>query len=433
MPTFQRAAHLKEVIPSILNQTFQDFEIIIVDNHSTDDTAEIVASFKDERIHFYQNERNIGAARNHNRCLLEAKGTYIKFLHSDDRFTTNRALEKLYEAAILYPEAGLLTCGAAYPSMGKILTVPFDHKRTKGFAALRESMTVHNFGLPSDWLFKREILPYTGLLIDSHVCDCDFVMKAVYYYDCYSIAEPLIEHLIHDGNETLIANRLNGWEAMRFKALPSLPFYSELTMEMKAVLSNYLHMSIISRLLQGLWQEAYPNLVLGVLDLLKLDPHLTYFQGEDRQKLLSHLLELLVDRSKPSTIYEFMVNQTFSKPYSHTFLYGFAFNYQLYSLTKKLKPLNKKIVVYGDTADCHYVREALPELKDLISEVMEVKALQPEQKNAEKIVFADGSFIPTKDSFLILADMNSMASTRYQLQRMGLVEGQHFLPTRELF
>jgi hypothetical protein len=116
---------------------------------------------------------------------------------------------------------------------------------------------VHNIGLPSEWFFHSKLLDSTGFLIDAHTCDCDFVMKALYFYDSYtSIAEPLIEHRLDGGNETYIANRLNGWEATRFKAFPRLSF-SELTMDMKAGFSNYLLMSVMHRVLSSIWNEAY--------------------------------------------------------------------------------------------------------------------------------------------------------------------------------
>lgn len=84
MPSYNTANFIKETIDSVLNQTYQNFEIIIVDDCSTDNTDEVVAGIKDERIKYIKNEKNSGAAISRNRALREAKGKWIAFLDSDD-------------------------------------------------------------------------------------------------------------------------------------------------------------------------------------------------------------------------------------------------------------------------------------------------------------------------------------------------------------
>lgn len=433
IPTYERADRLKETIESVLHQTLENYEIVVVDNGSTDHTEEVVRSFPDSRIRFFQNDRNIGAAMNHNRCLLESKGTYIKFLHSDDRFVKETALEQLYETAKQYPEVGLITCGYTFANAEKPWSCPVDVKRSKGFPALRESMRVHNIGLPSEWFFHRSILASTGFLIDSPICDCDFVMKALYYYDSFSMAEPLIEHRLDGGNETYIAGRLNGWEAIRLKAFQSLPFYSELTPEMKAGISNYLHVTVMGRVLVDLWRKNYHICVQGVLDLLKLDPHLLYFEGEDRPKLYQHLLDLLTDRCPPKQIYDFVFHQTFSRPVADVFRYGYGFHYQLYSLHRKLETTGKKLVILGRTNYTIHLLYTIPELQKYVSLIMEDAELAEEQDNPEVLVFSDHSSIDRKESFILLAfSWDKIHTMRYQIMKKGWTEGEHYLPVVEL-
>jgi glycosyltransferase involved in cell wall biosynthesis len=87
IPTYNYAHFLDETIQSVLNQTYNDYEVIIVDNKSTDDTVEVVEKYlSDTRIHFYQNDSNLGLTGNWNKCLEFAKGDYIKFLCADDKF-----------------------------------------------------------------------------------------------------------------------------------------------------------------------------------------------------------------------------------------------------------------------------------------------------------------------------------------------------------
>lgn len=93
MPSYNTAPYIRETIQSVLDQTYQNWELIIIDDCSTDNTDEVVASIKDERIRYYHNEKNSGAAVSRNRALREAKGRWIAFLDSDDLWMPEK-LEK---------------------------------------------------------------------------------------------------------------------------------------------------------------------------------------------------------------------------------------------------------------------------------------------------------------------------------------------------
>ena len=86
IPVYNRNKYIAECIQSALDQTFADFEIVIVDNHSDDGTWEICQSYaaQDSRIRIFRNETNIGPVRNWKRCFDEARGRYGKLLFSDD-------------------------------------------------------------------------------------------------------------------------------------------------------------------------------------------------------------------------------------------------------------------------------------------------------------------------------------------------------------
>ena len=85
MPSYNTAEYIADSIKSVLDQTYTDWELIIVDDCSTDNTDEAVAPFlSDERIKYFKNEKNSGAAVSRNYALREAKGKWIAFLDSDD-------------------------------------------------------------------------------------------------------------------------------------------------------------------------------------------------------------------------------------------------------------------------------------------------------------------------------------------------------------
>ena len=85
MPSYNTANYISESINSVMNQTYKNWELIIVDDCSTDNTDEIVKKFlKDKRIRYFKNNKNSGAAISRNKALREAKGRWIAFLDSDD-------------------------------------------------------------------------------------------------------------------------------------------------------------------------------------------------------------------------------------------------------------------------------------------------------------------------------------------------------------
>lgn len=84
MPSYNTGNYIAESIQSVQSQTYSNWELIIVDDCSTDNTDAVIAQFDDPRIHFLKNEKNSGAAVSRNRALREAKGRWIAFLDSDD-------------------------------------------------------------------------------------------------------------------------------------------------------------------------------------------------------------------------------------------------------------------------------------------------------------------------------------------------------------
>lgn len=93
MPSFNTADYIKDSIESVLNQTYSNWELIIVDDCSTDNTEKIVNSFADSRVVFLKNESNMGAAISRNKALRYAKGQWVAFLDSDDLWMPEK-LEK---------------------------------------------------------------------------------------------------------------------------------------------------------------------------------------------------------------------------------------------------------------------------------------------------------------------------------------------------
>ena len=109
IPVFNCERFLREAICSALGQTYSQFELIILDNASTDGTAEVLADFDDPRITVHRNETNIGAAGNWNRAVELASGEYIKLLCADDVLEPE-CLARQIAALDAAPSASLCSC-----------------------------------------------------------------------------------------------------------------------------------------------------------------------------------------------------------------------------------------------------------------------------------------------------------------------------------
>src|SRR3954469_4458224 len=97
IPNYNFARYLPEAIPSIFAQEFRDFELLVVDNCSTDNSVEIVRNYaaRDSRIKLFVNKSNLGMVGNLNKCLSLAQGEYIKFVFADDFLVGEQALGEL--------------------------------------------------------------------------------------------------------------------------------------------------------------------------------------------------------------------------------------------------------------------------------------------------------------------------------------------------
>src|SRR6476619_6358466 len=84
MVTFNSGKFVREAIESVLAQDFEDFELVVSDDCSRDDSWDIVKSFGDRRIRAYRNQINLGEYRNRNRALALSRGRYVFFLDGDD-------------------------------------------------------------------------------------------------------------------------------------------------------------------------------------------------------------------------------------------------------------------------------------------------------------------------------------------------------------
>ena len=107
IPTYNRAHLIGRSIQSVLNQTYQDFEIIIVDDGSTDDTEDVIRNFNDSRIIYIRHKENKGPSAARNTGIKASKGEFIAFQDSDDEWFPEK-LDKQIEAFEMNPGFGII-------------------------------------------------------------------------------------------------------------------------------------------------------------------------------------------------------------------------------------------------------------------------------------------------------------------------------------
>lgn len=111
-PTYNRGPLLARAIESVLQQSFLDFELIIVDDASTDQTPQIISSYSDSRIKYIRNNKNLERGASRNIGIEKASGRFICFLDSDDRYEKHHLEGFWDEIEKLEFEKGLLFCNA---------------------------------------------------------------------------------------------------------------------------------------------------------------------------------------------------------------------------------------------------------------------------------------------------------------------------------
>jgi glycosyltransferase involved in cell wall biosynthesis len=217
IPTFNRAAMLKDCITSVLDQTWQDFELIVCDNASEDETEKVVASFGDRRIAYHRSPRNIGQRPNWNRCLDLAGGRYISVFFDDDMMMPDNLAEKV---AVLEknPNVGLVHSKYHIVDPFGAMLDPNTNKTAAGIlekGSLNPGRDVlaallrHNIIHESTVMFRAECFKKLGGFTDrlSLAFDWEFWMRIASFYDVAFIAKPLVKWRDHTGSLTLETSR----------------------------------------------------------------------------------------------------------------------------------------------------------------------------------------------------------------------------------
>ena len=127
IPSYNHEKYVRECIQSVLDQTYQDFEIVITDDGSTDGTVNVIREFDDSRIQIYTQAENKGACTAINNCIRKAASKYIAVLNSDDAWEPTK-LEKQVQYLDSHPEIGAVFTKVIIVNEAGNLIGPKDYK-----------------------------------------------------------------------------------------------------------------------------------------------------------------------------------------------------------------------------------------------------------------------------------------------------------------
>tara|TARA_B100001250_G_C19758876_1_gene771474 strand:- start:67 stop:990 length:924 start_codon:yes stop_codon:yes gene_type:complete len=192
--------YINECINSVLTQTYSNYEIVLINNFSTDRTKEIILSYSDNRIQYFETKSplNLGAARNIG--LKISKGEYIAFLDSDDTWYPNKLeliLKKFTE------NVGLVYSDVKYFNNKNSFNL-YDIRNLYKGNCFKELLDDYNLCMSSCVISKKAILNQK-ILFDEElkVCeDLDFFLKIAYVFKIEYVRDVLVEYRIHGKNLT---------------------------------------------------------------------------------------------------------------------------------------------------------------------------------------------------------------------------------------
>ena len=211
MPVYNGNKFLAEAVQSVLNQTFKDFELVIVDDCSTEDPAPILERFKDPRIKFHRNAVRQGLVGNWNRCVELSRGGFVCVFHQDDVMqpeNLRRKVEVLGQnpgVALAYSDARVVEEDLSERHPGWFTpTLPNEDKVSAGREFFEKMALGDNLVCCPSAVFRRAAFEQLGKFDPQlpYTADWEMWLRLALQFDVAYLKEPLVLYRVHDRNET---------------------------------------------------------------------------------------------------------------------------------------------------------------------------------------------------------------------------------------
>ncbi|HKC68261.1 MAG TPA: glycosyltransferase family 2 protein [Bacteroidia bacterium] len=218
IPTYNGGKYIEDCLKSVSEQTYNDFEIIICDDCSTDNTVNIIRKFqeKDKRIKLFENKKNLGLVGNWNRCIELANGEWIKYVFQDD-FVSKNCLQMVLQADD--KKSQMIVCEREYvfeEGIDSVIKELYDkspklyqflgnnevkYVSAKNLALLIRKYFPSNFiGEPTSIMFKKSVVNAVGFFNTqiTQLCDIEFCLRVGVNSGFVYVPNKLVSFRVHD-------------------------------------------------------------------------------------------------------------------------------------------------------------------------------------------------------------------------------------------
>ncbi len=231
IPTYNRGQRLKKAIDSVLAQTHQDFELIVVDDGSDDNTAGLIGNYNSDILYIRQENRGPAAARN--RGIEKARYNILAFLDSDDWFAENKLATQI-KAMGQKPSCLISHTNEIWYRNGRILNQKRKHKKNSG-DIFKQSLELCAVGM-STVMMRREIFERYGLFDEDLPCceDYDLWLRVSAEQEFLLVEEPLT---LKDGGRDDQVSTIyrTGMDKFRIQAIMKILVSGRLTEEQAGI------------------------------------------------------------------------------------------------------------------------------------------------------------------------------------------------------
>jgi glycosyltransferase involved in cell wall biosynthesis len=242
---------LRRAINSVLGQSYENFELIIVSDGSIDNTDEVVKSYKDSRIKYLRHQKSRGASAARNTGIRASKGKYIAFLDDDDEWTLNKLNTQLPIIENSPPEIGLVYAWMEYVRYGKRVSIHAPRLRGD---VLMEMLDKQAIGGCPTIIIKREVIDRVGYFDESlpRGNDGDFIRRVCRQYNVDYVPEILARIYIDHEDRISVNSKENLRNVIKAKKTRLRKFSDDF--------SQYpvLHTRVLMQIAKEYWQVRQP-------------------------------------------------------------------------------------------------------------------------------------------------------------------------------
>jgi len=218
--SYNREKFISQAIESVLNSTYQNFELIIVDDKSSDGTFDIIQQYKsDMRIRIFRNDKNLGQFINRNKAASYATGKYLKYLDSDDMLYPH-SLEVMVNSIEQFSEAG---CAISHTSLHENEPYPILMTPNEAYRAYFLIGGFPNTG-PSAAIIRKDVFDELGgfRAVQYVGNDTEFWLRVAAKYPIIKMQPSLIWYRKHQGQEYIIGINSFGYLIDKLKIFEPL-------------------------------------------------------------------------------------------------------------------------------------------------------------------------------------------------------------------